>query len=73
MQLTGQTNETWGRWTVIHENGTFITVRCSCGVTRTVRRNFWTAASRMSIYCRKCAITVENKRIARFLFHRTTA
>jgi hypothetical protein len=73
MQLTGNIGETWGRWTIDANNGIFITARCSCGVTRTVRRNYWTAASRMSIYCRQCAIEVEKNRLTKFIFHRTTA
>lgn len=67
MTLLGQPAETWGRWTVIKRDGGTLLVQCSCGSQRRVPSQLWTSAKRMSVYCRKCAIAVENKRM-KFLF-----
>jgi hypothetical protein len=67
LPLVGKLGEQWGRWTVKSIDGINLTAQCSCGVTRKVRVTFWTKQQWMSVYCRKCAIAVQNENM-KFLF-----
>lgn len=54
----------WGRWTIVRHNAETTTVRCSCGVERTLKtRQYLTGY--LSVMCRKCRENTERLRHTR--------